>query len=359
MRIALVISSLGSGGAERVMCDLANYWSDQHEVFLVTLDKEENKPFYSLASNIRLLQLDQMCFEPSSLMRVWNIIKRFKRLRQALKEIQPNVCLSFVDVTNVTVLLATIGLKFPVVVSERSHPAFHVIPALHRKLRQFLYRRAQCVVVQTGAAREYFANMQRVLVVPNAVSTQSQGSISKEVRHIVSVGRLCVSKGFDDLIRAFAFLSASYPNLSLTVYGEGEDRIRLENLIDALGMKERVCLPGATSNVIQQIAKADMFVFPSQYEGFPNALCEAMAVGLPVIASQCSGNTDIVRDGVDGRLFPVGDVHMLESLMLELINDVEQRKRLSKEAAQISNRFSRQRVLALWDDVIKTAGDRR
>jgi len=107
-----------------------------------------------------------------------------------------------------------------------------------------------------------------------------------------------------------------------------------------------------TQNIQEALLAADMFVFPSLYEGFPNALCEAMAVGLPVIASNCSGNIDVVQDGIDGRLFPVGDVDSLVKLMEELIKNPEECQRLSLNAQKISERFHPTRILKLWDDLL-------
>jgi GalNAc-alpha-(1->4)-GalNAc-alpha-(1->3)-diNAcBac-PP-undecaprenol alpha-1,4-N-acetyl-D-galactosaminyltransferase len=115
-------------------------------------------------------------------------------------------------------------------------------------------------------------------------------------------------------------------------------------------------LPGVVSDISSVLQQADLFVFPSRYEGFPNALCEAMAMGLPVIASSCSGSRDVVRDGVDGRLFAVGDVAELTAIASELISDFEQRQRLAAAACKISERFDQQQIYALWDQHIEKAG---
>ena len=123
-------------------------------------------------------------------------------------------------------------------------------------------------------------------------------------------------------------------------------------------MQGRIHLPGAVKNVYEVLYQADLFVFPSRYEGFPNALCEAMSIGLPTIASNCSGNIDVVQDCINGRLFPIGDVAVLTALLRELIEDKDQRVKLSKEATKISDQFSEIRVLKMWEQVITEAIDK-
>ena len=145
---------------------------------------------------------------------------------------------------------------------------------------------------------------------------------------------------------------SSNPTLHLTIYGEGAARSTLEALIQRLNLTGRVSLPGTTQNIQAALSKSDLFVFPSRYEGFPNALCEAMAVGLPVIASACSGTVDVVRDGIDGRLFPIGNREALICLLQELLHDPIQRTRLSQEALTISDRFNEAAILQLWEDLL-------
>src|SRR5690606_29753976 len=111
----------------------------------------------------------------------------------------------------------------------------------------------------------------------------------------------CPHKGFGALITAFSEIVLQKPDITLTIYGEGAERQNLESLIRGLNLTASVFLPGTVRDVEGIMYQADLFVFPSHYEGFPNALCEAMAMGLPVIASNCSGNIDIIREGVDGR----------------------------------------------------------
>jgi len=358
MHLALVISSLNSGGAERVLSELASHWvTAGHDVSLITLACLNEKPFYPLDSAVNLIQLNQSQEAPYLAVRLKNILKRINALRRTFKNLKPDLILSFIDVMNLTTLLAAIGLKIPVIVSERTHPAYHMLPLLYQKARQILYPRAYRVVLQTDSAARYFKKLKNVIVIPNGVVKPEDTKISASaiVERIVSVGRLCPFKGFDTLIYAFTRLHQVNPHLQLVIYGAGAEHKNLMNLITSLHLEANVFLPGITRNIHQALCKADLFVFPSQYEGFPNALCEAMAIGLPVIASDCEGNRNIVSDHIDGRLFPVGNVEALADIMKELTKDFDQRVRLAKQAQAICERFHPERVLKLWDMVITSA----
>lgn len=357
MHLALIISSLSSGGAERVLSDLANHWTSQgHEVSLATLAHPDTKPFYPLDPAIRLIQLNQSQSEISLWTRLRNILRRVRVLRKTLKALNPNVILSFVDVMNLTTLLAVIGLNIPIIISERVDPHFYRLPVLYRWFRIYVYALAQKIVVQTQSASNYFPFRLRkiIRIIPNVVKAPqvSKKILNETTKNIVSMGRLNQQKDHQTLIYAFFGLHKTYPHLQLTIYGEGKERSNLESLIRTFNLQGKVLLPGVTKNAQQVLLSADLFVFPSRYEGFPNALCEAMAVGLPVIASNCSGNVDIVRDGIDGRLFPVGNVEALIAVMEELLNDEDQRTRLAQHAQTICERFHPHHVLKLWDDVV-------
>lgn len=363
MRLTLIISSLNSGGAERVLSELANHWASQgHQILFVTFAETGSLPFYYLDPKINLIQLGVIQFTTLSLLaRLKNTCKRIFLLRKTIQKLNPDVVISFVDVTNITALIATIGLKIPVLVSERTHPAYHQLPKFYQKLRQIFYPKATSVIVQTNSAAAYFnANrFQNVKIIPNAVVRPIQLNIantsSSVVKNIISIGRLHSVKNFATLIQVFSRLLKVHPHLTLTIYGEGVERLNLEHLIHSLGLQDKVLLPGAIQNIQSALGNADLFIFPSRYEGFPNALCEAMAVGLPVIASDCAGNIDVVRDGIDGRLFPVGDIQTLTQITLELLESGLQRQCLVEHAKEICDRFEPDRIFKLWDHVIADA----
>lgn len=364
MHITLVISSLGPGGAERVLSELANYWVSQgHQITLVTLASPDTKPFYSLEHKINLIQLNQSQPESSLFTRLRNILRRIFCLRKTIRTLNPDMVISFVDVMNITTLIATIGLKIPVVVSERIDPNFYKIPKLYSWLRFKVYPLAYKIIVQTHGAVKYFPERFKSLVkiIPNPVKTPKlqKDKYPGQITKIVTTGRLDTQKDHKTLIYTFYNLLQHHPYLSLTIYGEGQERAKLEELITCLNLEGKVHLPGVIKDIDEALLKADLFIFPSLYEGFPNALSEAMAVGLPVIASNCSGNIDIVQDGVNGRLFQIGNVQMLTEIALEILSDPDQGAFLAKNAKKVCYDFGSSYVFSMWDKFILSCAQDR
>lgn len=387
MHIILIISSLNSGGAERVLSDLANHLiTKQFQITIVIFAAPQTPIFYKLSPQINIIQINQLQNLNNKnsfifwynkfnflfyLIRLKNILKRIIALRRTIRYLTPDLIISFVDITNITTIIATLGLKIPLIVSERTNPFYHQIPSLYQKLRKWLYLRANYIVMQTDAAALYFKDIlpisnttthanTKLIVIPNMVSKPAciKQAVPQNVKHIVSVGRLCPFKGFDTLICAFAKIINYFPNLTLTIYGEGDERSNLENLITDLNLQRKVFLPGVSQQISEMLFYSDLFVFPSHYEGFPNALAEAMAVGLPVIASDCSGNTDLVVDRVNGCLFPIGNVDVLVTVMQELIGNVDLRSKLSLAARKIVEQFSEDRIYAKWQEIIDITGSK-
>jgi len=355
MNITLVISSLSAGGAERVLSNLANYWDGKgNKVTIITLAVD--KPFYPLSETINIKQINQISANDEFFFtRICKIPKRLYFLRKDIQKSEPDVVVSFVDIMNITTLMACIWLKMPVVVSERIDPHFHKIPRFYKFLRKCFYPCAKKVVVQTKSAAAYFKDLKNVVIIPNAVHKIKpiKRDFSSPITHVISVGRLCKQKGFTTLIKAFSEIHKSYPNMILTIYGEGDERANLEALIQSLSMTDCVFLPGTVTDIERVLVAADLFVFPSLYEGFPNAICEAMASGLPVIASNCSGNVDVVQDGINGCLFPVGNVDALVLLIKELAVNSEKCKKLSKQAQVLSEQYNLNKVYILWDQLFE------
>lgn len=360
-RVALVIGSLGPGGAERVLCTLANYWAERGaEVRVLTLDEGSTAPFYRLDGRVCLLVLGIAGHSPTPFHAVWNNLKRIRRLRRVLREIAPNLVISFIDRTNVLTLLAARGLGFPVVVAEHSDPILNRIGLVWGGLRRWTYRFATRVVVLNERARRFFDSRvgRRAVVIPNPVEVTPSSKLpaSLPVRRAAAMGRLGEEKRFDILLEAFARVSPAHPDWRLIILGEGPLRSELEDLRDRLGLGDRVEIPGVMENPHAVLRGCDLFVLSSQMEGFPLALCEAMACGLPVIATEYhEGVRDIIRDGEDGVLIPPGDPGALAAAMDRLMSNESERRRLGARATEIRDRFSTEKVMRMWDSLVAAA----
>lgn len=361
MRITLVTSTISGGGAEGVLTRMANYWAERaHEVTLITVGSAK-EDVYPLHPGVRRIGLGLMGQSPHVGAAWWNNFRRLKRLRQAIKVSHPDVVLSFIDKMNVLTLAASLGLGIPVIVSERNDPRHHDIGAVWTRIRRLLYPQATAVVVQTDGVRiwaERFLKSHMVHVIPNAVSVpdvvrNGRTEIQRPGWRIAAIGRLEPQKGLDILLKAFAQCARKHSDWSLIIVGEGRERKRLETLAVELGIADRVSMPGRMLEPWKTLCGADLFVLSSNYEGFPNVLMEAMACGLAAVSTDCpSGPREIIRDGVDGLLVPPNDVAALAGAMDRLMADAAERQRLGARAPEVAERFSRDKIMNLWDELV-------
>src|SRR5690348_5094871 len=171
---------------------------------------------------------------------------------------------------------------------------------------------------------------------------------------MVAMGRVVPQKGFDLLLEAYGRVAPKHPDWSMTILGQGPLRDELVTRSQAMNLAERVHFPGEVSDPFTVLRSADLFVLSSSYEGFPNPLCEAMACGLAVISFDCpAGPAEIIRHGLDGILVPPEDVAALASALDRLMNDANERRRLSARAPEVLSRFNLDKVLLLWEQVFK------
>ena len=361
MKLLFFISSLECGGAQRVCVTLCNRWAERGwDVTVATFDDGTVPPFFPLVPGVRHVTLGLQRRSTGIVHSVINNLKRLRRLRRFVARERPDRILSFIDATNVLTLLAAKGTGIPVVVSERIDPSRHKIPGPWRILRRLTYPWARAIVLQTQAAAAYFPASwaSRIVVVPNPVSAIPAAAPRAAQRRkdrglVVGLGRLERQKGFDLLIRAFAAIARERPDWDAVILGDGPERDALAVEIARAGLTGRISLPGRESDAVGALRRADLFVLSSRYEGFPNALCEAMACGLPVVAFDCpSGPAEIVRDGVDGLLVPAEDIGALSEAMARLIADPEGRRRMGARAAEVSDRFSLERIASLWERIL-------
>jgi len=359
-RICCVISSLRAGGAERVMSLLANRWATQgRDIAIVTLSSTSSDE-YRLDPRVTRVGLDLEVTSRSMAEAITRNARKVGGLRRAVISIAPDVVVSFVDKVNVLTLLACAGLRLPVIVSERVHPGHYAIGSVWSLLRHFTYRFADALVVQCEAIRvwgEGVVPRSRIKVIPNPVGEQfsSREDDTHAARKpvVLAVGRLTQQKGFDLLIKAFRVVVARHPTWSLVIVGRGPQEAELKDLAQRLLPPSSTAFPGSVNDLERRYREAGLFVLPSRFEGFPNALLEAMASGCAVIATDCPGGTsEIVQDGRNGVLVPPENVEALAEQMDRLITDAAGRGTLGARAAEVSSRFRTDRIVALWDGVI-------
>lgn len=346
MRIVFVIASLNSGGAERVIANLANCFAAQKDEIELILFNDVR--YYELDERVKVHIIKE---EKRG---VLYVLDASRRLRKELMRIDPEVVVSFLTEINVLSILASIGATWKLIVSERNNPYIMPRKKYYRWLRSVLYPFCDAFVFQTKQAQEYFVKsiQRRSRVIHNPIGhvEESHSSVNKKTFEIVSVGRLEPQKNFALLINTFKQFHDKYSNSTLTIYGEGHLRDDLENQIKSLSLEEAVTLPGNQKNVIELISDKSVFVLSSDYEGMSNALMEAMAVGLPCVSTDCpiGGSSELIQDHVNGLLVSVGNSEELLQALMELYEDHELRNKLGNKAREILSTHSPEKISLEW-----------
>ncbi|WHZ20043.1 MAG: hypothetical protein OJF55_002192 [Rhodanobacteraceae bacterium] len=361
MKLALVISSLGGGGAERVMTVLANTWaSGGNKVTLITLGSEREDK-YPLDPAVRRVALGVTGNSSNVVHALGNNLLRIRALRRAIKACRPDVVISFMANTNLLAVLAASGLQVPVIVSERVSVAAQPPRGLRAVLYRMLYRRAAAVVAQTRrVAQDIEARTGHpAIVIANPVwqdptTAARDGCITaRNRRTLLAVGRLTPQKGFDLLIEAFARVAGQHANWDLTILGEGRQRAELMAKVAAHDLTDRVSMPGFSHHVRGVMRNADLFVLPSRFEGFPNALLEAMAEGRACVSCDCdAGPRELIRHGENGWLVPIEDVPTLAAALDTLMRDDGLRERLGARAHEVLTLYSLPAVVGRWNALL-------
>jgi len=344
-----------------VLTILANTWAGKGwKVTLISLNNDEWDSFYEVDRHIRWIRLGLLKEAANPLAGFWNNYQRVRALRRVIVQSSPQIVISFIDTMNVLVLAATRGLDVPVVISERSDPSKHQIGPIWNRLREWTYPSASRLVVQNRPAQAIFKPLvdERTCIIPNPImqspAAQNETPFLLHRPVVITAGRLSREKGCDLLIRAFAGLHDRYPDWRLLILGDGSQRGELEALVTELGMNERISLPGKVKNPYDYYRKADLFVLPSRYEGLPNALCEAMACGMAVVAANCSpGVAEVVQNGVNGLLAEAENVDSLSVAMGDLMGDKDRRASLGEQARLSVEPFNLDRVITLWENLIR------
>lgn len=331
--VALFLPSLRGGGAERVMVSLARGFYERGLSVDLVLAKAEGPYLAGVPSEVRVIDLS-----------VKRVFYALPGLMRYLRREKPEALLSAMNHTNLVAILAVMfsRTKTRIVVSEhntlsmeiRSMKSFKakVLPFLTR----LLYPKADAIVAVSHGVAEDLAHLtgiprEKVHVIYNPVITSEiLIKAEEQIDHpwfqpgeppvILSVGRLTKQKDFPTLIRAFALVRKEFP-ARLMILGEGEDRPQIEALVRELGIEHDVALPGFVDNPFKYMKKAAVFVLSSRWEGLPNVLIEALALGTRVVSTNCpSGPSEILEDGRWGALVPVGDAKALADAILKALN---------------------------------------
>lgn len=365
MKILFHIHCLGKGGAERVLTILASCFAKEgNEIIIAT--EEYAIEEYQIPNEIKRVDVGVINTRMNPVSRYMAIRKRIRKLRNCIRTEEPDLVIAFERNCNYRALQAVKGVKIkgrnvPVIVSVRNDPKRNYTGRnLFFSRRNMLNAAAGCVF-QTKGAQSFFPQelQERSIVIWNPINEkylETQYCSSKEL-YFVNVGRMAPQKNQALLIRAFVHVHRMYPEYKLRIYGgdtgDGTSQ-QLAALVKECGLEHNVQFMGISDKLEEEVPRACGFVLSSDYEGMPNVVMEALAMGVPVISTDCpcGGPASLIEDGINGRLVPVGDEEALAEAMLELIADPERAQRLGIKAMEIRKKANIETIYGQWKTYI-------
>jgi GalNAc-alpha-(1->4)-GalNAc-alpha-(1->3)-diNAcBac-PP-undecaprenol alpha-1,4-N-acetyl-D-galactosaminyltransferase len=346
-KIMFTVGTMGNGGAERVVSVLANRFVEEgHQVLITQL--YSHKCDYELNSRIKL-----NCVAPDGSQGMTRSIKTITLLRDFLKAERPDVIISFLANVNIYTIIASRGLGIPVIGSERNDPKREPSKFYLKVLRLICYSFVDGIVFQTKDAQQYFSKViqkkSTIIANPIVVNLPEPYKGERE-KNIVSVCRLSSQKNLKLLIDSFEIFYKNNRDYRLIIFGEGEQREELECYINDINASNRISLPGFMKNVHEKIVNSSMFILSSDYEGMPNSLLEAMAMGLPCISTDCpiGGPRQFIESYENGILVPVNDKEALSEAMIMISNNKNMASKFGENAVSIKNELAVELVVEQW-----------
>ena len=359
-KIAFHLNSLQQGGAERVVSNLANRFAKEgYEVVIAT--EWYGTDEFALDQKVRRVHVG-LTKEDENRSRISKMLRRIWYLRRFMKKEKPDVVVAFTRGVLYRALAAGIGTGIPVVISVRTDPVGHYDKKADKLRIPLLFPHAAGCVFQTEGAKAFFAPylQENSRIILNPLNPKYVGVPEPAVRtkDIVQSGRLVDFKNQPMLIRAFLKVHEKHPDYTLKIYGpdskDGTKEI-LESIIHENHAEDFVKLMGGSNTLEKDLADAALYAFSSDWEGLPNALMEAMALGLPVVSTDCpcGGPKTLIEDGVNGLLVPIMDEKAMTDGILRLIEDRELAERLGREARKISERANEDAVFEQWQTYLQ------
>ena len=362
MKILFAIKAFDDtrGGAERVLADVASGLAQYgHDVSIISFDKLGNTSFYPLDPAIKRIYLGIGKIDsPSTLLET---IARMLSLRKTIKLEQPDIVIGFMHSMFVPLAFSLIGTQIPIIASE------HIVLE-HYKAKRFEFILILIIsffvkkftVLSEDIKKCYPTFLhKKMFAIANPVRGAKQLSNTIDTKcatkTILNIGRLSTQKDQEILIKSFAKISSKYPDWQVKIFGDGELRPLLENLVIKLGMEDRISLPGTTKEIDKEYQKAHIFALPSRYESFGLATAEAMAHGLPVIGfADCPGTNELIEDGANGLLVYGDDrVITFANALEKLIISKDLRYSFGQKGIITVEKFAPKKIVGIWEEFIR------
>lgn len=356
-KILFHINSLGKGGAEHVVNMLSGYFADDgFEVVIVTLWRAEEE--YALHGGVFRINLGDNVKESKG--RLMHAVSRFTDLRKAIQKEKPDIVISFCNKANFRSAFSMAGMRIPLLISVRNDPRIDYAP--YKFPVWWMERKVSGCVFQTTEAQKFFCDrlQKKSRVIWNPVDEKYLDKKNKnnDSYFIATVGRISAQKNQMLLLKAFNRIQDKFKETELRIYGEDcerDVRTALDQFVNEHKLSNRVKFMGQSNHLEEELQEAVLFVLPSDYEGMPNALAEAMVLGLPVIATDCpcGGSAMLIENGVSGMLVPVGDEEKLAEAMEQVLGNKELAESMGKNAAGIIDKISPRKVYEEWKNYVE------
>ena len=353
MKIMICIPQLIKGGAERVACNLSNYFvNNDNDVSLVSL--RNYKPEYSLDEKVKVKIIDNNIH-----FNIYRFFNRIVKISKVLGQEKPDIILCFLPEITFYVLFINLFYKKKVIVSVRNDPKVEYKSITRRILMKLLFKYADGFVFQTDDAKKFFSKKIQLKskiilnsVDKNFIVDKPYSGIRK--KEIVTVGRLVSQKNHYLLINAFADIIKDnrFKEYELSICGEGKLKNDLINYCNQLNIKDKVHFKGKIDDIKKEIFSSSVFVLSSDYEGLPNSLIESMALGLPCISTDCpcGGPKMIISNNVNGILVDINDKNGLKNAIKKILSDCSFSKKISNEACRIKEIINPDVINKEWFD---------
>lgn len=347
-----------AGGLERISIDLMNEMVRRgHEVALVTWDDSSAVTHYPLNSKIEWFKLN--VGNPEVTSNTYDRLLRIKKFRTFTKNFKPDVILGFQSGAALFSKVASFGMGIKIVAAERVSPDMWKYVRkkfYHRVLDIYLLALADRITVQFPDYKYQYPSFlqKKIVAIHNPVFPSNKKNINESDQKIILyVARICFQKNHELLINAFSILSNSFDDWRLILAGDGEYTERVKDQVIRLGLINKVDFCGAVKDVDTLYQRADLVAFPSYFEGFPNALSEALAWGIPCVGLKDTlGVNSLIEDGINGLLVG-GTINEFANGLSCLMRDYQTRKRMSMEARKISTRYSPNNSYLLWESLLR------
>lgn len=348
MRILFIRDFFDYGGASKMIVSVATAMSNYgHESYV-----------YAYGSELCPIEIpDRVQFvkgTPYINNRVFRHPAKIGEIRTKIKEIDPDLIVTFMPYPSILTILAKIGLHIPIVISERGDPAIY--GGFIKHIGHKIISTANGAVFQTEGAREFYKGKlyNKSIVIPNAVTIKKKERIPLEKRsnEIAFVGRFFNRQKRQDLmVSAFEQIANEFPDIDLVFYGDGQDQKMIEKMVRDKGLDTRVRFAGSVSPIEDYIKFSRMYVLASDYEGIPNSLIEAMCVGLPCVATDCTpgGARLLIKDRINGLLVPRDNVKALKNACCKILGDVEWSEKIGLAAQNVCDEFAPERIYYSWN----------